>query len=65
MDPRYLATNLVGRVDEGRQIPDSEAKVYQFLISHRYCTFGQSLAFFAVFCVAWFNADARFGRRYP
>jgi PAS domain S-box-containing protein len=30
--------------------------VYQFLISHRYCTFGQSLAFFGVFCVAWFNA---------
>jgi hypothetical protein len=35
------------------------------LISHRYCTFGQSLAFFAVFCIAWFNADARFGERYP
>ena len=32
--------------------------MYQFLISHRYCTFGQSLAFFAVFCLALFNFAA-------
>jgi hypothetical protein len=53
---RYLHP-IFARFDERQQIPYPKKKVYQFLISHRYCTFGQSLAFFAVFCVAWFNAD--------